>query len=288
MEDRKINSGKVREIYDAGEDRLLIVTSDRISAFDVVMPTPVTGKGKVLNALTEFWFEYTGDIVNNHLITSDIKEFPEPFNKETSLAGRAMLVKKLKIFPFECIVRGYISGSAWKSYQKDGTVCGISLPAGLRESSKFETPLFTPSTKAESGHDENVSYAYMADRIGSDYAARLRDATLAVYSRCADYARERGIIIADTKFEFGIDENGEVVLADEVLTPDSSRFWPLSDYAEGRGQASFDKQYLRDWLTEKGYAGIEPPPELPSEVVDVTLGKYIDAYEKITGRKMVL
>lgn len=277
--------GKVRSIHDAGKDRLLMVTTDRISAYDVIMPTMIPDKGKILNQLSIFWFSLTENIVKNHFVTDDILKYPGPFLGDENLRGRSMLVKKLKMLPFECIVRGYISGSAWESYQKNGTVCGIRMPEGLRESDPFPMPVFTPSTKAEEGHDMNVSYEYMANALGSEMASRLREKTLEVYTTCAEYALRRGIIIADTKFEFGLDENGELVLADEVLTPDSSRFWPAAEYCPGKTQMSYDKQYLRDWLTENGFRGKSPAPELPQVVVDATRAKYIEAYEVLTGKK---
>lgn len=283
MQDNKLFEGKVRKIFDAGEGRLLIVTTDRISAYDVIMPTPVDGKGVILNKLSMFWFGLTSDIVKNHVVTTDINEYPEPFKGDKSLEGRSMLVKKLKMIPFECIVRGYITGSAWESYQKDGTVCGHKVAEGLRESEKFPEPIFTPSTKAAEGHDINVDYEYMANELGEELASKVRDASLRVYTKCADYALSRGIIIADTKFEFGLDENGELVLADEVLTPDSSRFWSVKDYKVGEGQSSYDKQYLRDWLTKNGMRGKTPAPELPADVVAATKAKYVEAYEMLTG-----
>lgn len=276
--------GKVRSVHEAGTDKLLMVTTDRISAYDVIMPTPIPDKGKILNQLSIFWFSFTEKIVKNHFITEDINRYPEPFCGDESLRGRSMLVKKLKMLPFECIVRGYISGSAWESYQKDGTVCGVKMPAGLRESDPFPEPIFTPSTKAEEGHDINVSYDYMADALGEELASKLRDKTIEVYTTCADYAAEHGIIIADTKLEFGLDESGELVLADEVLTPDSSRFWPASAYQPGKSQMSYDKQYLRDWLTENGFRGKTPAPELPPDVVEATRAKYAEAYEILTGK----
>lgn len=285
MQDNKLFEGKVRKIFDAGEGRLLIVTTDRISAYDVIMPTPVDGKGVILNKLSMFWFGLTKDIVKNHVVTTDINEYPEPFRGDRSLEGRSMLVKKLNMIPFECIVRGYITGSAWESYQKDGTVCGHKISDGLRESEKFPEPIFTPSTKAAEGHDINVDYDYMASELGEELASKVRDASLRVYTKCADYALSRGIIIADTKFEFGLDENGELVLADEVLTPDSSRFWSVKDYMVGEGQSSYDKQYLRDWLTKNGLRGKTPAPELPADVVAATKAKYVEAYEMITGEK---
>lgn len=287
MQENKLFDGKVRSVHDAGDDRLLIVTTDRISAYDVIMPTPIPDKGIILNKLSEFWFDFTKDIVANHLVTVDVNEYPEPFKGDASLAGRSMLVKKLKMIPFECIIRGYITGSAWESYQKDGTVCGEKVAPGLVESAKFPEPIFTPSTKAAEGHDINVSYDYMANELGEELASKIREATVRVYEKCADYAASRGIIIADTKFEFGLDENGTLVLADEVLTPDSSRFWPAATYEPGKSQPSYDKQYLRDWLSANGYKGVSPAPQLPAEVVEKTRTKYIEAYEIITGEKFV-
>lgn len=281
----KISSGKVREIYDAGDGRLLIVTTDRISAFDVIMPTPIPGKGVILNRLAEFWFELFGDVVENHLISTDIKDFPAPFNTE-EYAGRTMLVKKLKMLPYECIIRGYITGSAWESYTKDGTACGIPLPAGLSLCEKLPQPLFTPSTKAAEGHDVNISFDEMRAGLGDSLATLVRDTTIDVYRRASDYASAHGIIIADTKLEFGLDEKGRLVLADEVLTPDSSRFWPADSYAAGRNQASFDKQYLRDWLKAKSLAGVSPAPELPDDVVAQTRSKYALAYTLLTGKEL--
>ncbi|MBR6739741.1 MAG: phosphoribosylaminoimidazolesuccinocarboxamide synthase [Clostridia bacterium] len=282
---KKISSGKVREIYDAGEGRLLIVTSDRISAYDVIMPTAIPGKGKILNGLAEFWFELLGGVIKNHLISTDIKDFPAPFNTE-EYAGRTMLVKRLKMLPYECIVRGYITGSAWESYKKDGTACGIPQPEGLSLCDKFPTPLFTPSTKAEEGHDINITFEEMEKGLGSELAGLVRDKTVEIYLRASEYAAKRGIIIADTKLEFGLDENGELVLADEVLTPDSSRFWSAENYEVGKDQSSFDKQYLRDWLRDTGNKGVEPGPELPADVVRETQNKYALAYKLITGKEI--
>lgn len=279
--------GKVRKIFAAGDDALLIVTTDRISAYDVIMPTPIDGKGKILNQLSLFWFDLTKDVVKNHVITTDIDKYPEPFKGDKTLEGRSMLVKKLKMIPFECIVRGYITGSAWESYEKDGTVCGHKVAPGLVESAQFPEPIFTPSTKEEHGHDINVDFEYMADKLGIELATKVKDATIAVYKKCADYARERGIIIADTKLEFGLDENGDLVLGDEVLTPDSSRFWSVEKYKVGQGQSSYDKQYLRDWLTANGMRGKTPAPELPADVVANTRAKYVEAYEMLTGNKFV-
>jgi len=226
---KKISSGKVREIYEVDDDKLMMVVSDRISAFDVILPAMITDKGKVLNKISEFWFDYVKDIIPNHIITTKFEEFPEEF-RAAEFKDRSMLVKKLKMLPIECIVRGYITGSGWKSYKEDGTVCGIKLPDGLKESEKLPEPIFTPSTKAEEGHDMNISFEETCNLIGKDLAKKVREKTIAIYTKCADFAKSKGIIIADTKFEFGLDENGNLVLADEVLTPDSSRFWPLEDY----------------------------------------------------------
>lgn len=280
---KKISSGKVREIYEIDNDKLMIVVSDRISAFDVILPNLVPNKGQVLNRISEFWFDYTKDIVKNHVISTDIKDFPEEFQKE-EFQGRSMLVKKLKMIPIECIVRGYITGSGWKSYKENGTVCGIKLPEGLEESQKLPEPIFTPSTKADEGHDENISFERTCEIIGKELAEKVKQKTIEVYSKCAEYAASKGIIIADTKFEFGLDEDGELVLADEVLTPDSSRFWPASEYEVGRSQKSFDKQYMRDWLKENHWDDKNPTP-IPDEVIETTRSKYIEAYELITGKK---
>jgi len=279
---KPIASGKVREIYSVDDKSLLIVTTDRVSAFDVILGTPIPNKGKMLNHLSEFWFDYTKDILPNHLISTDYKTFPAPFCDMPDLEGRAMLVKKLKMLPVECIVRGYITGSGWESYKKTGEVCGIRLPEGLQESQKLEEPIFTPSTKAAEGHDENISFEQMCDIIGTELATKVKNATIAIYKACADYAATRGVIIADTKLEFGLDENGELVLGDEVLTPDSSRFWDMADYEVGRGQKSFDKQYLRDWLKANKLNGVEPAPELPEDVVNTTAAKYKEACDLIT------
>jgi phosphoribosylaminoimidazole-succinocarboxamide synthase len=279
---RKISSGKVRDIYEVNEESLLIVVSDRISAYDVIMPDPIPDKGKILNQLSEFWFEMVKDIVPSHIISTDFREFPEECRKP-EWEGRSMWVKKLKMLPVECIVRGYITGSGWADYQKTGKVCGITLPEGLKESQKLEKPLFTPSTKAELGeHDENISFEKACEILGTQMAEKVRDATLAVYEKCAAYALEKGIIIADTKFEFGLDEEGKLVLGDEVLTPDSSRFWSKDTYVVGKGQDSFDKQFLRDWLQDNGYKG-KAPDKLPDEVITTTRNKYLEALNRITG-----
>jgi len=282
-----VKEGKVREIYDIG-DKMILVATDRISCFDVILGNTVTGKGKILTQMSKFWFEYTSDILKNHMISVDTADMPEYFRQE-KFEGRSMLVKKLNMLPVECIVRGYITGSGWKSYKECGKVCGIELPAGLRESEKLPEPIYTPSTKAEIGdHDENISFeesiAYLEKRFpgkGEEYATKLKECTIALYKKCAAYALERGIIIADTKFEFGLDEDGNVVLGDEMLTPDSSRFWPLDEYVVGQSEPSFDKQFARDWLKANPDSGWV----LPGDVVDKTISKYVEGYEKITGLK---
>lgn len=280
---KKISSGKVREIYEVDDEKLMMVVSDRISAFDVILPNEVPDKGKVLNKISEFWFDYTKSFVKNHIISTNISEFPEEF-RTPEFEARSMLVKKLKMLPIECIVRGYITGSGWKSYKENGTVCGIKLPDGLQESEKLPTPIFTPSTKAMEGHDENISFDDACKLIGEELATKVRDTAIEIYSKCAEYALQKGIIIADTKFEFGLDENGDLVLADEVLTPDSSRFWPASDYEVGHSQKSFDKQYMRDWLKQTNWDANNPTP-IPDDVINTTRAKYIEAYEKLTEKK---
>ena len=280
---KKISSGKVREIYEVDEKSLLIVVSDRISAFDVILPNEVPDKGKILNMISEFWFDYTKDIIKNHVISTKISDFPVECQND-QYENRSMLVKKLKMVPIECIVRGYITGSGWKSYKENGTVCGIKLPEGLQESQKLEEPIFTPSTKAAEGHDENISFEKTCEIIGTDLALKIKNASIEIYKKCAEYALSRGIIIADTKFEFGLDEDGNLVLGDEVLTPDSSRFWPLDEYTVGKSQKSFDKQYLRDWLKANSWDANNPTP-IPADVIEVSRSKYIEAYEKLTGKK---
>ena len=279
---KKLSSGKVREIYEIDDDKLLLVVSDRISAFDYILPSLVPDKGKVLNKMSEFWFNFVSDIIPNHIISTNIKDFPEEF-QTPEFEGRSMLVKKLKMIPVECIVRGYITGSGWKSYKQNGKVCGIVLPEGLQESEKLPKPIFTPTTKASEGHDENISFDEVCNLIGEDLATKLRDKTIEIYEKCANYARTKGVIIADTKFEFGIDENGNLILADEVLTPDSSRFWPSDDYEVGRGQKSFDKQYMRDWITSTGYNPESGIP-IPDDVIQTTSRKYKEAYKLMTGK----
>ncbi len=275
--------GKVRDVYEAGPDRLLVVASDRLSAFDVVMEQGIPDKGRVLTQLSCFWFDLMKDSVKSHFITSKVDEFPAEFaSYGDQLAGRSMLVLKAKPFPIECIVRGYLSGSGWKDYRKTGAVCGIRLPAGLQESSKIDPPIFTPSTKAETGHDENITWEQMVATIGAGPAEELRRRSLDVYQRARDYAEGRGIIIADTKFEWGV-HNGEIILIDEVLTPDSSRFWPRDGYEPGRGQPSYDKQFVRDYLESTGWNKQPPPPPLPADVVRKTSEKYREAYLRLTG-----
>jgi phosphoribosylaminoimidazole-succinocarboxamide synthase len=276
-------SGKVREMYGFG-DRLLMVASDRISAFDVVLPTPIPDKGRVLNGLSLFWFDRTKNLVANHLITADAADYPAEARSEPDLAGRSMLVRRLVMLPVECVVRGYLAGSGWKDYRATGAVCGHGLPAGLREAEQLPEPIFTPSTKATDGHDQNIDRATATLLIGEERYDELERVSIELYTNAAAYARERGIIIADTKFEFGIDEAGTVTLADEVLTPDSSRFWPADTYAPGSSPPSFDKQYVRDWLETLDWDKRPPGPEIPGEVVDGTRARYREAYERLTGR----
>lgn len=287
QEYKAFKSGKVREMYDIG-DSIIMVATDRISAFDHILKNKIRTKGAVLTQLSRFWFDFTKDIVPNHLISVDNNEMPE-FFRQPEFIGNSMKCKKLTMLPMECIVRGYITGSGWESYRKTGEICGIKLPEGLRESQKLPEPVFTPSTKAEIGdHDENISVEQGADLMeklypghGREYAEKLKEYTLAIYKKCADYALTRGIIIADTKFEFGLDENGSIVLGDEMITPDCSRFWPLKGYEAGKSQPSYDKQFVRDWLTEN------PASDycLPDEIIDKTIEKYHEAYELLTGRK---
>jgi len=282
-----LKRGKVRDVYQVDEDSLLIVATDRVSAFDCVIPTPIERKGEVLTALSKFWFAKLGHIVSHHLITTNIEQMPATVqNHSNELSGRSMLVRKTDVFPVECVVRGYITGSGWKDYKKTGEVCGHKLPAGLRESAQLAEPIFTPATKAETGHDENISEETMAGIIGPEVTARLRDISLQLYTEAAEYARNRGIIIADTKFEFGRDKDGQVLLIDEVLTPDSSRFWPSDDYEVGRGQASFDKQFVRDYLETLEWNKRPPAPELPPEIAKATTARYLEAYQLLTGESL--
>ena len=280
-----VKRGKVRDIYDLG-DKLVLAVSDRISAFDVVMPNGITSKGIVLTQISKFWFDKYADKIRNHIISTDLADFPEAFKSQPKMfAGRSMLVKKLKVLPVECVVRGYITGSGWKDYQKTGMVSGIKLPAGLRQCDKLPEALFTPSTKADVGHDEAISFEQTIDMVGQEIATQLRDKTIDLYTMAAEYARSRGIIIADTKFEWGLDDNSKLVLVDEVLTPDSSRFWPADDYEPGRDQDSFDKQFVRNWLETLDWDKTPPGPMLPDDVVSGTTSRYIEAFEKLTGKK---
>ena len=284
---KPVKEGKVREVYDIG-DSLIITATDRISAFDVILKNKVEKKGTILTKMSEFWFDFTKDILPNHMISTDVKDMPEFFQNER-FDGNIMKCKKLEMLPVECIVRGYITGSGWASYCENGTVCGIKLPEGLKESEKLPEPIYTPSTKAEIGdHDENVSFEQTVINLekiypgkGQEYAEKLRDYTIALYKKCAEYALSKGIIIADTKFEFGLDENGNVILGDEMLTPDSSRFWPLEGYEPGKGQPSYDKQFVRDWLK----ANPDSDYLLPEEVIKKTVDKYKEAYELLTGKE---
>lgn len=278
----KPRRGKVRDIYDLGEHLLLVVT-DRVSAFDVVLPNGIPGKGKVLTAISVFWFKKMEDIVKNHIVAVDVKDFPQKLHKyRDMLEGRSLLVKKAEVLPVECIVRGYLSGSGWKSYEKDGTVCGIKLPAGLVESSKIEHPIFTPSTKADAGHDINISFDKTREIVGKDMAAKLKNTSLKIYERARDFAGAKGIIIADTKMEFGV-LNDDIMLIDELLTPDSSRFWSIRDYAPGRSQDSFDKQVVRDYLLTLDWDQTAPGPKLPQDIVNKTSERYQEILRILTG-----
>ena len=284
---KPFKSGKVREVYEA-DGRIIMVATDRISAFDHILKNKITDKGAVLTQMSKFWFDFTKDIIPNHMLSVDNADMPEFFQQE-EFKGNSMKCKKLHMIPMDCIVRGYITGSGWESYKENGTICGIKLPEGLQESEKLPEPIFTPSTKAELGdHDENVSLEQGAKVLekefpghGMEYAEKIRDYTIAIYKKCAEYALTKGIIIADTKFEFGVDEEGNIVLGDEVLTPDSSRFWPLSGYEAGKSQPSYDKQFVRDWLK----ANPDSDYELPQDIIDKTIAKYKEAYEVLTGKK---
>ena len=279
-------SGKVRDVYQVGSDHLLFVATDRISAFDYVLATGIPHKGRVLTQISLFWFDFLKEVVPNHLVTADVNRYPaevRPYADQ--LRGRSMLVQRAEMFPVECVVRGYLSGSGWKEYKASGSVCGIKLPTGLRESQQLPEPIFTPATKATTGHDENISFEHMSQLVDPEDARRLRDLSLAIYKKAADYAREKGIIIADTKFEFGRTAAG-ITLADEVLTPDSSRFWPAEKYEAGMSQQSFDKQYVRDYLEEIRWNKQPPAPALPAEVARKTSEKYVQAYRQLTGREL--
>jgi phosphoribosylaminoimidazole-succinocarboxamide synthase len=285
LEGLPVRRGKVRDVYDLG-DRLLIVATDRISAYDVIMPTPIPDKGRLLTGLSLWWFEFLAQITPNHLITADVAKMPPPAKAHVGvLAGRSMLCRKAKVFPVECVVRGYLAGSGWKEYQAGGTVCGVKLPKGLKQCSPLPEPIFTPATKAETGHDENISFEKSCEIIGREAATTLRDRSIAIYKKAAEYARTRGIIIADTKFEWGA-VDGRIILVDEVLTPDSSRFWPADGYEPGHDQPSFDKQFLRNYLdTLKDWHRTPPGPVLPADIVANTRAKYVEAYERLTGKK---
>jgi len=278
--------GKVRDIYDLG-DRLLIVATDRISAFDVVMPNPIPDKGRILTQLSKFWFDLTREIISNHVISTKVEEYPQECRAyQEDLRDRSMLVVKTEVLPVECVVRGYLAGSGWEEYQKTGEICGISIPKGLVESSKLEEPIFTPSTKAEQGlHDENISFKKMEEIVGKDLAQRLRAVTVAVYQKARDFAEHRGILIADTKMEFGI-KDGKLILIDELLTPDSSRFWPKDGYRPGGSQKSFDKQFLRDYLLSIKWNKTPPAPELPEDIIKKTREKYLEAYKRLLGKPL--
>jgi phosphoribosylaminoimidazole-succinocarboxamide synthase len=277
--------GKVRNVYDLG-DKLLIVVTDRISAFDVVFPNLIPNKGKVLNSIAEFWFEYMKDIIGNHVVTTDVSQYPAGLSKfKEELQGRSMLVKKIQMVEAECIVRGYLEGSGLKEYQKSCSICGIKLPEGMKQAQKLPEPIFTPSTKASEGHDENVSFEVLSDKIGNELALKLKEVSIALYNKASAYAESKGLILADTKFEFGVID-GELVIADEIFTPDSSRFWDATDYEVGRPQKSFDKQYLREFLEASDWDKKPPAPVLPEDVINKTSEKYVEAYERITGKKL--
>ncbi|MEO8434803.1 MAG: phosphoribosylaminoimidazolesuccinocarboxamide synthase [Pyrinomonadaceae bacterium] len=282
-----LRRGKVRDVYEAGQDRLLIVATDRISAFDFVLPTPIARKGEVLTALSQFWFEKLSHIVPNHLITTNMEETPDEVRaRAADLQGRSMFVRRTDVYPVECVVRGYLVGSGWKDYLRTGEVCGHHLPSGLTESVELGEPIFTPATKAESGHDENISEQRMGELIGAETAAHLRDLSLRLYSEAREYARGRGIIIADTKFEFGLDSDGTVTLIDEALTPDSSRFWPAATYEPGKSQPSFDKQFVRDYLDALDWNKQPPAPSLPATVATATSERYLEAHRLLTGKEL--
>ncbi len=281
-----LSRGKVRDVYDLGAE-LLLVATDRLSAFDHVLPNPIPDKGKVLNQISAFWFARTQRTVLNHVLATDVEDFPEALRPHAAtLAGRSMVVRKLKMFPVECVARGYLAGSGWKEYKATQSICGIPLPPGLTESSKLPVPIFTPATKEETGHDENISFERVVSIVGKEQGEALRDTTLAIYEEASAYAATKGILIADTKFEFGLDENDTLTLADEVLTPDSSRFWPAAGYSPGRVQPSYDKQFVRDWLESIGWNKQPPVPTLPQEVVEGTRKRYLEIFTILTGREL--
>ncbi len=282
-----LRRGKVRDVYAVDDDSLLIVATDRISAFDCILPTPIERKGEVLTALSEFWFEQLKDVVANHLIESDVDAMPPVVQQHAqTLKGRSMLVRRAEVFPVECVVRGYLVGSGWKDYKRTGSVCGHKLPEGLVESAKLPEAIFTPSTKAEEGHDENITEDQVREIIGDEKTALLRDTSLRLYREAEEYARQRGIIIADTKFEFGLGKDGQLLLVDEVLTPDSSRFWPADEYQAGRSQPSFDKQFVRDYLETLDWDKKPPAPPIPNEIAAATTARYLEAYRLLTGKEL--
>jgi len=281
-----VKRGKVRDVFEVDDQHLLIVATDRISAFDCILPTPIAHKGEVLTSLSKFWFEKLAHIVPNHFVTTDPEQMPAAVQNNSELRGRSMLVRKTEVFPVECVVRGYLVGSGWKDYLRTGEVCGHKLPADLLESAELQEPLFTPSTKADVGHDENISEDAVADLVGPDTASFLRETSLRLYNEARSYARSRGIIIADTKFEFGRDRNGQIILIDEALTPDSSRFWPAESYSAGKSQASFDKQFVRDYLETLTWDKKPPAPPLPTAVAEATTERYLEAYRLLTGTEL--
>jgi phosphoribosylaminoimidazole-succinocarboxamide synthase len=281
-----LKRGKVRDVYTVDDDHLLIVATDRISAFDCILPTPIPRKGEVLTSLSRFWFDKLGGIVPNHFVTADFARMPAAIQQKTDLDKRSMLVLKAEVFPVECVVRGYLVGSGWKDYLRSGEVCGHKLPENLLESTELKEPIFTPSTKAEEGHDENITEAQVGDLLGTETTNQLREISIRLYNEARDYARHRGIIIADTKFEFGRNKNGEIILVDEVLTPDSSRFWPAETYSPGKSQPSFDKQFVRDYLETIGWDKKPPAPQLPDEVAAATTARYLEAYRLLTGEEL--
>ncbi|HEY0427627.1 MAG TPA: phosphoribosylaminoimidazolesuccinocarboxamide synthase [Pyrinomonadaceae bacterium] len=282
-----VHRGKVRDVYEVDDNHLLLVATDRISAFDCVMPTTIPHKGEVLTALSAFWFEHLKSLTANHLVTVDFEKMPGEIRQVEELRGRSMLVKKTKVFPVECVVRGYLEGSGWKDYQATGKICGHELPSDLRHCEKLPRPIFTPATKAATGHDENITEAEFEQIIGAENARKLASLSLEIYQAASDYALTRGIIIADTKFEFGLDENGEILLIDEVLTPDSSRFWSIETYSPGKAQASFDKQFVREYLETLDWNKQPPAPELPEKIVKATTERYLAAYHLLTGKELV-
>jgi phosphoribosylaminoimidazole-succinocarboxamide synthase len=281
-----VHSGKVRDVYDVDEDRLLLVATDRLSAFDCILPTPIRDKGAILTALSVFWFNRLGHLTDHHLITADFDEMPDIVRQNENLRLRSMLVRKTRVFPVECVVRGYLEGSGWKDYQATGEICGHKLPAGLRQCDRLPEPIFTPSTKAAQGHDENITEAEFTALLGEEAASELRSRALNIYKMACEYALSRGIIIADTKFEFGLDSEGRILLIDEVLTPDSSRFWAAETYSPGHAQASFDKQYVREYLETLDWNKQYPAPALPDEIANATRERYLQAYKLITGKEL--